>query len=801
MLSNYFKVAWRSLFKNKLHSLINISGLALGMAAAVILLMNIQYGLSVDQFHEKKAQLYEAYNKGMANGELSVGNSTSSLLGPALHSYPEIKSVARITGSDMLFRYADKKIEAGGFFTDPAFLSMFSFPLSGGSTESALKDPNDIVVTRQLATKLFGSQDPTGKIITTPAGDNFTVTGVLQDPPVNSQFKFEYLLPYSYLHDPGAWNNWNTNTWVELKPGANVDAVNQKIAGIIARNFPAERSASKSTIFLYPLTKVYLYGRFENGQPAGGNIDSLRLMGGLAAILLLIACINFMNLSTARSEKRGKEVGVRKVVGAARYSLILQFIGESILMTTLAGFVAVTLVQIVIPYFDTLTGTQLVVPWSSAAFWCAAGVFILFTGVLAGSYPAFYLSSFKPVRVLKGVLKNGNALSFGGAASSRSRLARNLRASVSPRKILVVVQFVFSICLINLIVIYQKQIHYELDREVGFSKDNLVFHPMTDDLRRNYSALKNELLSTGTALSVAESNTPVTRNAGAESGLKWAGMDPKINPWFVLMMENGDFIRTSGLTLVAGRDIDLEKYPGDTLSCVINETSVKVLGFKSPIGQIIRDVDERWKIVGVVKDFLIGDPNQASEPVLIKGAVNTGYISIRTGSGRPFVENARQADAIIKKYNPNYITALRFADLDYAAKFQQARNAVMLVNTFAFIAIFVACMGMLGLATYMAENRTREIGIRKVLGSSVAAIVSLLAREFVRLILVSIIIASPLAWLLMQFFLHHFTYRTTLNGWVLVISAAFALLLALATIAFQLIRAAMANPVKSLRTE
>jgi len=782
MLASYFKIAWRSLFKNKLHSLINISGLALGMAAAVILLLNIRYGLSVDQFHEKKAQLFEAYNKGMANGELSVGNGTSSLLGPALHSYPEIKSVARVTGSGMLFRYADKKIEAGGFFTDPAFLSMFSFPLTEGSIESALKDPNDIVVTRRLATKLFGSQDPAGKIITTPTGDNFTVTGVLQDPPVSSQFKFEYLLPFSYLHDPGAWSNWNTNTWVELKPDANVDAVNQKIAGIIARNFPAERSASKSTIFLYPLTKVYLYGRFENGQPSGGNIDGLRLMGGLAAILLLIACINFMNLSTARSEKRGKEVGVRKVVGAARHSLIFQFIGESILMTALAGLIAFTLVQIAIPYFDTLTETQLVVPWSSPAFWCAAGVFILFTGVLAGSYPAFYLSSFKPVRVLKGVLKNGNAL-------------------VTPRKILVVVQFVFSICMINLIVIYQKQIRYELDREVGFSKDNLVFHPMTDDLRRNYSTLKNDLLSTGTALFVAESNTPVTRNAGEESGLKWAGMDPKINPWFVLMMENGDFIRTSGLTLVGGRDIDLEKYPGDTLSCVINETSVKVLGFKNPLGQIIRDVDERWKIVGVVKDFLVGDPNQASEPVLIKGAVNTGYISIRIASSRPFVENARQAEAIIKKYNPNYITALRFADLDYAAKFQEARNVVMLINTFAFIAIFVACMGLLGLAAYMAENRTREIGIRKVLGSGAAAIVSLLAREFVRLILVSIVIASPLAWLLMQFFLQHFTYRTPLNAWVLVISAASALLLALATIAFQLIRAAMANPVKSLRAE
>ncbi|HEX9503216.1 MAG TPA: ABC transporter permease [Patescibacteria group bacterium] len=783
MFSNYFKIAWRSLFKNKLHSLINITGLALGMAAAVLLLLNIQYGLSVDQFHEKKAQLYEAYGKGMANGELSVDNSTSGLLGPVLKSYPEIGSVARVTGSAMLFRYADKKIAAGGDFTDPAFLSMFSFPLVEGSMETALKDPNDIVVTQRLAAKLFGNDNPAGKIITTPTGDNFTVTGVLKDPPANTQFNFEYLLPYSYLHNPGAWNNWNVNTFVELTPGANVDAVNQKIAAIMARNSPSpDRSLAKQIIFLYPLTKVYLESKFENGRPVGGNIDYLKMLGGLAAIILLIACINFMNLSTARSEKRGKEVGIRKVVGAARRSLIFQFIGESILMAFLAGLIALALVQLAIPYFDTLTDVQLILPWSSPAFWFGALGFVLLTGVMAGSYPAFYLSSFKPVRVLKGVLKNGNAL-------------------VTPRKILVVVQFVFSIFLINLTVIYQKQIRYELDREVGFSKDNLVFHPMTADLRRNYAAVKNELIGTGTALSVSESNTTVTRNAGRESGLKWAGMDPRINPWFVLIMENGDFIRTNGLTLVAGRDIDIEKYPGDTLSCLINEASVKLLGFKSPLGQIIRDVDERWKIVGVVHDFLVGDPDQASEPVLIKGAVNAGYISIRISGSLPFVQNARRAEVILKKYNPEYITDLQFADKDYADKFEQTRNTAMLINTFTFIAIFVSCLGLLGLATYMAENRTREIGIRKVLGSGVTAIVSLLARDFVRLILVSIVIASPLAWLFMHSFLLHFTYRTSLNAWVLVISGAAALLFALATIAFQTIRAAMANPVKSLRAE
>ena len=782
MFSNYFKIAWRNLFANKLHSLINITGLALGMAAAVLLLLNIQYGLSIDQFHENKAQLYEAYGKGMSNGGISVDYSTSGLLGPVLKSFPEIGSVARVAESSILFRYADKKIAADGNVTDPAFLSMFSFPLLEGSTGTALKDPNDIVVTQRLAAKLFGSLDPMGKIITTPTGDNFTVTGVLKDPPANSQFNFEYLLPYSFLHSPGAWNSWNVNTFVELAPGANADLVNQKIATIMARNVSPDRSASKEIIFLYPFTKVYLESKFENGRPVGGNIDNLKMLGGLAVIILLIACINFMNLSTARSEKRGKEVGIRKVVGAARSSLIFQFIGESILMALLAGLIALALVELTLPYFNTLTNVQLVLPWSSPAFWVGALGFVLLTGLMAGSYPAFYLSSFKPVRVLKGVLKNGNAL-------------------VNPRKILVVVQFVFSIFLINLTVIYQKQIRYGLDREVGFSKDNLVFHPMTADLRRNYAAVKNELIGSGTALSVSESSTTVTRNTGQESGLKWAGMDPRINPQFVLIMENGDFIRTNGLTLVAGRDIDIEKYPGDTLSCVINETSVKVLGFKNPLGQIIRDVDERWKIVGVVNDFLIGDPNQASEPVLIKGAANARYISIRISGKGSFARNARQAEAILKKYNPEYITDLQFADKDYAGKFEQVRNTAMLINTFTFIAIFVSCMGLLGLATYMAENRTKEIGIRKVLGSGIAAIASLLARDFVRLILISIVIASPLSWLFMQYFLLHFTYRTPLNAWVLLISAAAALLLALTTIGFQTIRAAMANPVKSLRAE
>jgi putative ABC transport system permease protein len=783
MLSNFLKIAVRNLLKNRLHSLINITGLALGMAAATLLLLNIQYGLSIDQFHTKKAHLYEAYTKAVMNGGVSCDDGTSALLAPALKSYPEVKNVTRIHEISLLFRYADKKMNASGNIVDAPFLSMFSFPLLSGDPKTALRDPNDIVITHTLATKLFGEQDPVGRIVTTPGGDNFTVTGVLKDIPPNTNFYFEYLLSYSWVQVPGAWNQQGVGTWVELAPGTDIEAFNKRIEHISGQHWSAQHwSMNLHTTFLYPLTKVYLENRFVNGHPDGGNIDSLKVLGGLAAIILLIACINFMNLSTARSEKRGKEVGIRKVVGAVRLSLIFQFIGEAVLMALLAGMIALALVQLTIPYFNAFTRVQISVPWEKPVFWFAALAFITFTGALAGSYPAFYLSSFRPIKVLKGVLQNGNAL-------------------VTPRKILVVVQFVFSIVLINFTLLYQKQVRYELDRDLGFAKDNLISHPLTDDLRRNYAAVRDELINSGTAVAVTQSNASLTRIYGFESGLKWAGMDPKANPGFALLMENGDFIRTMGLTLVKGRDIDLARYPTDTLSCVINETTAKILGFKEPLGQIILDEDQHWRIVGVIRDIIVGGADEAPQPVLIKGGVSQNYISMRLSSSRPFAGNVQRAEAILKKYNPAFITALEFADKDYQGKFEDVRNTAMLINTFTFIAIFVSCIGLLGLATYTTENRTREIGIRKVLGSSITGIVSLLTADFARLVVVSILIASPLAWFFMQMYLARYSYRTSLNGWVLVASGGAALFLALATISFQVIRAALANPVKSLKAE
>jgi putative ABC transport system permease protein len=784
MLKNYLTVAWRNIARNKAHSLINMLGLSLGMAGAILLLLNIRFGLSMDEFHAKKENLYEAYNKGMVNGQLTCWNTTAPPLAPALQaSFPEIKNIARFMPSSRLFRYADKKIQADGNLTDPAFLSMFSFPLLQGSPATALDDPNDIVLTEKLAKKIFGSDNPMGKTITTPTGNNFRVTGVCKDLPDNTRFKFEYLLSWKYFdvkgRSAGTWENGNSSTFVELDPKVHIDAFNKKIAGTEARN---SSLLSGQQVFLYPMTESYFRGRFTNGKPSGGAIDNLRMLGILAGIILLIACINFMNLSTARSEKRAKEVGVRKVIGAGRQSLIFQFIGESILMAALAGIAAFSIAEMAVPSFSELINAKLTIPWTSPEFWAMAVGFILLTGVLAGSYPALYLSSFKPVRVLKGALKTNNTL-------------------ITPRKILVVLQFVFSIFLINFMVVFQKQMHYGLNRETGFVKDNLVSQPMTSDLLKNYAALRNELLSSGVASSVCKQNTTVTDITGEVSGLKWAGMDPKANPAFVIMQEGGNFIHTNGLTLLEGRDLDLDKYQSDTLSCVINEATARVLGFKQPIGRIIMDDDLRWKIVGLVKDFLIGDPGEGDKQVIIFGGAGNGDIVFRLNGGAAGMQTAQRAETIIKKYNPNYITQLRFADEGYAAKFKQARNIGSLINIFALLAIFVSCMGLLGLSTYMAENRTKEIGIRKVLGASVASITALLTRSFVQLILVAIVIATPLSWLFMHNYLQRFSYRTSLSVWVPAAAAVGALTIAILTIAFQTIRAALSNPVRSLRLE
>ncbi|MBS1567623.1 MAG: ABC transporter permease [Bacteroidetes bacterium] len=784
MLRNYLRTAFRHLSRNKFFSLVNIMGLALGMAGAALLLLNIQYDMSVDQFHAKKDRLYKAYGRQAADGGLQCWDVTSPSLGPALKKdFPEVKQVARTQGTDHLIRYKDKMLQTGGSYADETFLDMFSFPLLKGNAATALHDAHSIVITEDLAKMIFGDEDPMNKTLLSDNKDNFTVTGVLKNLPDNTKFRFDYLISSAFV-TAGGWQqtDWVNNylaTWVELQPGASMEELNKKIAGIGIR---ASGNKEVAEFFLHPLTREHLYGHFENGKEAGGNIDNVRFLGILAAIILLIACINFMNLSTARSGKRSREVGVRKVMGAGRSSLIGQFAGESILMAAFAGLLALLIVELLIPYFSELSRAHLQIEWRSPRFWLSAVGFVLLTGVLAGSYPAFYLSSFNPVKVLKGISIHANAL-------------------VTPRKILVVTQFVLAIFLINFTIVFQKQITHGLQRLTGYEKDRLVFQSMTADLRRNYDQLKNELMGSGLVTTVSKSSTVASRKLSGTWSVEWAGKDPKTKTMFDQISAQGGFVAASGLKLLSGRDLDVDLHPSDTGACLVNRSAMQAIGFAQPIGQELRVENTRWQIVGVVEDFMIGGPNESAKPLIIQGSKWENYINIRLRDGARGSADAVAVEAILKKYNPGFITDLQYADDDYARKFRQPQNVAKLINGFAGVAIFISCLGLFGLALYMAESRTREIGIRKTLGAGVTRIVSLLASDFLRLVVIAILIATPAAWWFMSFFLKHFEYRTTVSGWIPAAAGLTAIFIAALTVSFHSLKAAMANPVESLRTE
>lgn len=784
MLRNYIKIAIRNLFKHKLFSIVTLSGLILGMAGAILLMMNIRHELSVDKFHQKGNSIYKVYNKNIINGRLEAWSVTPNPLAPALKKdYPEIKEFTRVAGTQKLLSLGDEKLKVVGSYVDPAFLNMFSFPLAKGNASTALSNLNSIVITESLATKMFGKEDPINKIILTDNKHNFIVTGILKDLPNNTSFSFEFLLPFEFQkqerNDFGSWTNSYISSYVELASGSNPDALNKKINTIQKKYSTDEKPAQT---FLFPLEKEYLYNRFENGVSIGGRIANVRFMSTLAFIILLIACINFMNLSTARSEKRAKEVGIRKAAGARRSSLIIQFLGESVFLASIAGLLALLLSYLILPAFNNLNGKPLSIPADSPVFWLSAIGFVLITGLLAGSYPAVFLSSFKPVKVLKGDVKNGKAM-------------------ITPRKILVVIQFIFSVVLINYTLLFQKQMKYTQNRDTGFVKEQLLYHPLTEDLSKNYTLIKDELMNQGIASSVSLTSTPIISGGTGISGLSWKGMEPDANVSFEYMIAMSDMVKTQGLTLVSGRDINRDQFPTDTSACMINETAARVMGLKNPVGEIVKDGDNSWTIVGVIKDFIVGNPQQAIQPLFVAGGGDVYFLNVRLMGTHASREQINKAENIIKKYNPGFLTEPVLADEAYKARFMQSKNVSTIMNVFSMVAIFISCLGLFGLVTYMAENRTKEIGIRKVLGASATVITSLLAKDLMKLVMISIVVASPLAWMLMNFYLNQFEYRTTIGVWILPVAGISAFVIALFTISFQTIRAALANPVKSLRTE
>ena len=791
MLTNYFKIMWRGLMKNKFYSTINILGLTIGMASAILILLWIQNEMSHDRFYEKTDRIYLASNRDKVSGKMLAWNTTPKPLGLALkRDYPEVEDVVRLNeyAANFLISTSDKHFSLHGEFADPGFLKMFSLPLLEGNANSSLDNPNSIILTQQLAIKLFGREDAVGKTIRVDSADYFTVTAVLKDLPSNSRFNFEYVLPWAYAVKKGmndsSWGNNNILTYILLRPGASQAEFDRKIKNITIEHTKGSADAPTTQVFTQALKNTWLYDKEENGYYIGGRIERVKLFAVIAALILIIACINFMNLSTARSEKRSKEIGIRKVVGAQKKSLVIQFIGESISLAAIAGVLAIIIVQLALPAYNQLLDLKLFIDFHNPYYWLFAIAFILFTGLLAGIYPALYLSSFRPVKVLKGTFKSANKV-------------------ITPRKVLVVLQFTFAITLIICTIIIENQIEYAQNRDAGYSRNNLAFIIEFGEAHKNYELIKRGLLQSGAATAVAQTSAPITESWGDSWGFTWNGStedDKKMD--FIMYSADDDFSKAIGVKILQGRGINVNTFKTDSTACLLNEAAVKIMRLKNPVGQIIRAGSDSVHVVGVVKDFILGTPYEPVQQMIIVGPIFGGdVINFKVNPNPTIASNLQKAEAVFKQYNPQYPFNYRFYDHEYDLKFKDEKQTGKLAGLFAGLTIFISCLGLLGLATYIAQTRIKEIGVRKVLGASVQGIVALLSKDFLKLVVISFLVASPVAWFVMHKWLASYSYRVNISLWVFIMAGFVSAAIAFITVSFQAIKAAIANPVKSLRTE
>jgi len=782
MVGNYGKTIRRNFLRSKTFSFINITGLAVGMASALLILLWIRHEMSYDLFHEKKDRIYAAFNRATINGRIACWPSTPIPMGPALKDYPQVEEAVRTNwvGAFVLSN-GDKHLQTQGLLTDPNFFNVFSFPLVQGDIRTALLEPHGIVLTETMARKLFGGTNVLGRTMKVDSTTDFTVTGVARDLPDNTQFRWEYLVPWSYMKevhwDNNNWANSSIMTYVLLRPGVSEQQGNMLFEHVITAHAPDV----KNDVFLHPLRKWRLYSGFENGRNTGGEIEVIRMFGIIAGFILLIACINYMNLSTARSEKRAREVGIRKVVGAGKGSLVVRFMGESVMMAVVAAGIALLIVYPVLPCFNELVDRHLTVPIGDGNFWLDIAGFVLLTGLLAGSYPAFYLSGFKPIQVLKGSFKVVSAL-------------------VTPRKVLVVVQFTTAIAFIICTLVVYQQLQYIQNRDAGFDKKDLSFVYIKGDIARNYPMIRSELLSQGLVSSITRTNSPVTDIWYRDDSYEWKGKDPMARNVFARYTTDKDFAKTIGLKMLDGRDIDVESYPTDTAALVLNESAVRQMGLDHAVGQTVKNSEGSWHIVGVVRDFVPGSPSQVVPPVVIEGPRNwLGTMTFRLKNDR--AGDLEKITAIFKKYNPNYPFEYYTVSQSYALGFEGEQHLGLMAAFFAGLSIFISCLGLFALAAYMAENRVKEIGIRKVLGASVPTLTNLLTREFMTLVSISFLIASPLAGWAMHSWLQGYDYHTSISPWIFVVTGGASFVIAMGTVSYQSLQAALASPARSLRVE
>jgi putative ABC transport system permease protein len=787
MLKNFLKVAFRNLLRRPGFSALNILGLTIGMTSALLILLWVYNEWTFDKYYPNASRIYTVYNKDKWTDDTVCWNATPKIMGPYLKpELPQVEKNSRVAWTPpILLTVGDKKLNIVGTSVDPDFLDMFSIPFVAGDHRTALNNPSSLVITEKLALKLFGNEDALGKAVKLDNKYNFTVTGIIKDFPNNSSFNYEFLSPWSFVNTRGdmdsSWGNNSTRNYIMVKQNASVDQLNQGIHNIIKRH---DGPTQTEVQFVYPFSKMHLYGRFEHGKEDGGRISLVRSFFWIAIFILVIACINFMNLSTARSERRAKEVGIRKTVGALKGSLIAQFLAESMIIALIAGIISLVLAYVLLTPFNNLIQKQLTLGLNNPLFWAFFLGFIILTGLLAGSYPAFFLSKFQPVQVLKGAFKKVNAL-------------------VTPRKILVVFQFSIAILLIICTLIVVKQLKYAQGRETGYDKGNLIYVALQGTLTEKHDLIRNQLLSEGAATSVTVTSSPISESWSNTWGFGWEGKPVGDKTIINSYSVDGHIVKTTGMKLIEGRDIDLTAYPSDSTACILNETAVKAMGFKHPIGQVVTNGDTKFMVVGVVKDFIMEDPFQPIRPIVIEGPKYQWFniIHIKLNPANSTHDNIEKVKKIFTQFNPDYPFEYKFVDEEYAQKFSDETTTATLAGLFAGLTIFISCLGLFGLAAYMAENRIKEIGVRKVLGASILGITTMLSIDFLWLVLISILIAAPIAWYSMDKWLGNYKYRMHMSLWIFVLAGLAAIVISLATVSYQAIKAALANPIKSLRTE
>jgi len=786
LIENYYKIAWRSLLRNKGFTAINISGLAIGLASAIVLLLWIRNELSYDQFHKNRDRIYQVLSRAPFDGRIEVNNKTPMVLGPVLQTayHREIDTVVRMNWvGAFILSAADKHVGTQGYLTDPGFFQIFSFPLLKGDPATALTGPRTIVLSERLAKKLFGDDDAMGRKISVDSTHDFVVSAVMKDQPPNTAFAFDYLIPWSYTKEvhweENDWKKSTIATYVLLRPGVAEEAATRNIRLVLHSHLPEVNA----TLFLHPMRKWRLYSNFVDGKATGGEINFVRMLAIIAAFILLIACINYMNLSTARSIRRAREVGIRKVVGAGKGSLISRFLGESVLIAVLAGIFALGIVIVTLPWFNRLIETSLNIPYDDPLFWLSGAAFVILTGLLAGSYPAFYLSAFRPINILRGHF-------------------RTIHALVTPRRILVVFQFTFAITFIICTIVMYREFYYASHRNTGYDKKDLAFVYIKGDIRKNYPAIRRELISSGAVTDLTRSNAPISEIWSSSDQYRWQGKDPQQQTWFIEYRTDRAFASTMGLKVLAGRDIDVEKYPGDSTALLLTSEAAKTMGFANPIGKTVVQNGYTFHVVGVIGDFITGTLFNRVLPIVIQGPTSWfGALTFRFNPQNDREENEKKLASIIKKYNPNYPFEYFRVDDYVAAKMQGDKHFGTLAALFAGMAIFISCLGLFGLSAYMAESRLREIGVRKVLGASIMRLTALLSKDFLVLVLIAFVIASPVAWWFMRQWLEAIPYHIDLNWWIFAFTGLLSLCIAAGTVGFQAIKAASSNPAIVLRTD